>query len=255
MEFAAPEIQLAPPPPLAPAPLVETKRVLRATWLSRAQHAYATELTLALLALLFLGAAVYLNDFLDAAHLMEASPRTVFEKREYWRVFTTLLAHADLGHVLSNALLFVPFSLFLLRHFSPLLFPLLGVACAAAANALVLLTLPPEATLVGASGLVYWMGGAWITLYALIEKREKKALRFAKALVVAGVLFVPDTLQPHVSHLAHYLGLLSGFASGYLTWRLKRSEIEASETWELVTITTPIDSEEWKNHPGPVWPT
>lgn len=234
-----------------PTPFFDTKQVLRETYLSRAQHGYAVELTLFLLGVLFLGSFLYLMDIGGAHELMHASGGAVLGRGEYWRLFTSLLAHGDLGHLLANCILFVPFSIFLTRHFSPAFFPLLGVLAAAATNLLTLLTMKEATTLVGASGLVYWMGAAWITFYVLIEKRDRPALRLGKALMVGGVLFVPDVLRPNVSHMAHYTGALLGFASALPAWWLLRHRIQAAERRELVILATPIEDGEWRNDQTP----
>lgn len=248
METAPEQIQ-------PPARTFETKQVLRGTYLSVAQHAYAVELTLFLLGVLFLGSFLYLMDIGGAHALMHASGEAVLGRGEYWRLFTAILAHGDLGHLLANCLLFVPFSIFLTRHFSPLFFPLAGVLSAAATNLLTLLTMKESTTLVGASGLVYWMGAAWITFYFLIEKRDRPALRLGKALMVGGVLFVPDVLRPNVSHMAHYVGALFGLFTALPAWWLLRHRIRAAERRELVILATPIEDGEWRNDQPPAWPS
>lgn len=237
----------ASPSQIPPARHFDTKVVLKETFLSKAQHAHAVELTLFLLGLLFLGAFLYLMDIRGAAALMHASPEAVFQRHEYWRLFTTMLAHGDLGHVLANTVLFVPFSIFLARHFGLLFYPGLGILAGAATNAITLLTMKENSTLVGASGLVYWMGAAWITFYCLIEKRDRPAIRLGKALMVGGVLFVPEVLRPNVSHMAHYSGALLGLVSALPTWWLMRKRIEAAEKRELIILATPFEEGEWRN--------
>lgn len=236
---------------IEPEATFDTKVVLKETYLSKVQHARAIELTCFLLGLLFLGAFFYLMDIAHGRDWMAASPEKVFQNHEYWRLFSTLLAHGDLGHLLSNTLLFIPFSIFLSRHFGLIFYPVLGILSAALANLLVLLTLPPEATLVGASGLVYWMGAAWITFYWLIEKRDSAALRLGKALMVGGVIFVPDVLRPNVSHMAHYLGASMGFLCALATYRSHRERILAAEKREVVLVYSPIGPEEWKGQHSP----
>jgi rhomboid protease GluP len=226
---------------------LQTRTYLRENWLTRKTgHARAAELTLFLLGLLFLGSALYLFDFMGAALWMSANPHQVFTLHQYWRPFTTLFAHADLGHVLSNSVLFLPFSYFLSRHFGLLLYPLLGFVCATLTNVIVLATMPEYTSLVGVSGLVYWMGGAWLTLFFLIDRRDRTGIRLGKVLMVGGVLFVPDVLLPQVSHLAHYVGLLLGVLAGYLTYAWNRAKYEAAEVREEVTIAIPDWEAEWK---------
>lgn len=225
---------------------METRTIIRENWLSKPRNGYALELTLGLLGVLFLGSFVYLMDLFQAQSWMSASARDVFTNGQYWRAWTTTLAHGDLGHVLGNAFLFVPFAYFLSRHFGLFFFPVLGVFFAGITNLLVLKTMPEQTRLVGASGLVYWMGAAWLTMFWLIDKRDKTARRLGKVFMVGGVIFVPDVLRPNVSHLAHYVGLLFGALSALVVFAWNREKIEAAEIREQIVIPLPDWDEEWQ---------
>ena len=52
-------------------------------------------------------------------------------------------------------------------------------------NAVVLQTMAPETFLIGISGVVYWMGAAWLTLFLLVDRRKIFKRRFAYALFLA----------------------------------------------------------------------
>jgi len=224
----------------------QSKVIIRENWLTQTGNRAARELTLFYLGLLFLFGAVYLLDVGGVASYMSATPRQLFERKEYWRAFTTIFAHADLGHLLSNSFLFVPFAYFLSRHFGLILFPLLGLTGATLTNVVVLATMPENTSLVGASGLVYWMGAAWLTMFWLLDRRDRAGLRLGKVLMVGGVLFVPDVLRPQVSHMAHYVGLAFGVLSAWLVYALNRRKYEAAEVRELVSIEIPDFEGDWK---------
>jgi rhomboid protease GluP len=165
---------------------------------------------------------------------MAASGRDVFEKGEYWRLWTTLFAHADLGHLLSNAFLFVPLTYMLVSHYSFWYFPLAGLFFGGLTNWLVLQTLPSQAYLIGISGVVYWMGSSWLTLYLLIDRRDRLRRRIGASLFLTLMLFVPETLKPEVSHLSHFLGYVIGVASAFLYYRLNRRRFLAAEVREYI---------------------
>lgn len=224
----------------------QTRTYIRENWLTKTGNSGARELTLFYLGLLFLGAAFYLLDIGGAARYMSATPHQLFTDKEYWRAFTTTFAHSDLGHVLSNSLLFVPFAYFLSRHFGLFLFPFLGLVSATLTNVVVLATMPEHTSLVGASGLVYWMGATWLTMFWLLDRRDRPAIRLGKVLMVGGVLFVPEVLRPNVSHMAHYVGLVFGALSALLVYALNRHTFEAAEKKELVSIPIPDLEAEWK---------
>jgi rhomboid protease GluP len=103
------------------------------------------------------------------------------------------------------------------------------------ANLVVLTTLPPEDTLLGASGVVYWMGAVWLTLYFRLETRDKFSRRALKAIGVAVMLFVPETLHANVSYLCHFVGFLLGISWALVYFRLNREQFARAEVveWEI----------------------
>ncbi|MGZ3728578.1 MAG: rhomboid family intramembrane serine protease [Bdellovibrionota bacterium] len=224
---------------------METKVVLRETWLSRKPRKHALDLSLLLVALLVAATFLYLNGLLAADRWMAASGAAVFDHKEIWRAWTTLFAHADLGHLLGNIFLFLPFSYFLAGYYPRWFFPVLGFFTGGLVNFAVLATMPREATLVGVSGVVYWMGAAWVTLYLLIERKEPLRRRWGKAVIVTAALFIPDTFRPEVSYLSHYLGFLTGVVMAAGLFRLRRKEFRSAEEREYLLIEDGIGEEEW----------
>ncbi len=223
--------------------------VVKETWLSRTPRRGALDLTFGIVGALVLVTFLYLNGAGGGERLLAASGTAVFAKHEYWRIFTTLFAHADLGHLLSNLLLFVPFSYFLAGYTPRWFYPFAAFASMGLANLLVLRTMEPAATLVGASGVVYWMGGAWITLYLRIEKRERLRTRWGKAVIVTAATFLPETVQPQVSYFSHYLGFALGVASALLLYALKKKEYQAAERREFLLLPDVIEESEWNTPP------
>jgi rhomboid protease GluP len=224
---------------------VETRIVLKETYLSRKPRGRSFDFSLLLLAILTLATFAYLNGIVGADQWMAASWNRAVTHHEYWRVFTTLFAHADLGHLLANAFLFLPFSYFLSGYYPRWFFPGLGFLLCGLLNFVVLATMPPSVSLVGVSGVVYWMGAAWLTLYLLIERRDPPRRRFGKAIIVTAALFLPDTVKPEVSYLSHYLGFIAGTLSGFGFYFLRRAEIRAEDRFEVQTIEDGIGEDEW----------
>lgn len=225
---------------------MEIRSVLKETWLSRRPRRGALDLTFGLVALLVLATFLYLNGAGGIERELAASGESIFQRGELWRAWTALLVHADLGHLLGNVLLFAPFSYFLAGYYPRWFFPGLAFLVGGLCNFLVLKTMPPEATLVGVSGVVYWMGAAWLTLYLKIEKRDPPRRRLGKAIIVTAALFLPDTVRPEVSYFSHYLGFATGILCALLLYRWRRSEFLTGERRELVTIEDSIPEEEWK---------
>ena len=219
---------------------------IRETWLSRPRKRYAFQVSLFLLAVLFLASYSYLNGAFGADQWMDASGRAVFQQHQYWRLWTTLFAHADLGHILSNSFLFLPFTYFLCAYYSYWFFPVAGIFLGGIVNLVVLTTLPPETHLVGISGVVYWMGAAWLILYLRIERREPIRRRIGKLIIVTTALFIPQTIHAEVSYLSHFLGFISGLLSGWILFEWEKNKFLSAEIRELRIREDIIHEDEWK---------
>jgi rhomboid protease GluP len=199
------------------------KRVFRENLLTGRPKRDALVPTVALAGLLVLGRACEIP----------ASAELVFAKGEIWRAWTTLFVHADWAHLLSNLVLFVPFAYALMSYFGLGFFPLAGFAVGGLVNLAVLRTMPPETLLVGVSGVVYWMGAAWVTLGFLVDRRRKTSIRAVKALGVSLILFAPELYRPEVSYLSHLLGYVSGVACAFAYYLARRPEFRSAEKYDL----------------------
>ncbi|MBC7467566.1 MAG: rhomboid family intramembrane serine protease, partial [Bdellovibrio sp.] len=104
-------------------------------------------------------------------------------------------------------------------------------------NLIVLKTMPLTTSLLGISGVVYWMGAAWLTLYLLIDRRKKLRYRFAIALFLCLTLFIPDKYQPQISYLSHFLGFIAGIISAFIYYGLNHKRIQAAEKIEYIYDT------------------
>lgn len=218
------------------------KKFIKANWLTRKPKKDGLAPTLALMILLLVTSFIYIHDSLDASDWMSATYRNIFEKKEYWRAWTTLFAHVDLTHILSNLLLFFPFSYYLIGYFGLTFFPFIGFFVGGLINLLVLLTMSPTTSLIGCSGVVNWMGGAWLLLSCLVDRRESKIRRGGKIVAVTIILFIPESLKPEVSYLAHFLGYFSGMISALIFYYIKRAEFIREEVIGVI-IEPPVPKE------------
>jgi rhomboid protease GluP len=220
---------------------MEITRVLKANWLTRKPAASAEPLTTLLALIVAVMTWMFWNDVLHAGEWMSASGVQVFEKHEYWRLWTSLFAHADPEHVVSNAILFIPLSFFLIGYFGPYFFPLFGFFVGGLVNVVALKTMTPQSSIIGISGLVYWMGSAWFTLYLLIGSRESLRRRTGKALFIAAILFAPQTFEPNVSYVAHLFGFVFGIPSALAYYAFNRNRFKAAEVYEDVIEDDDVD--------------
>ena len=213
---------------------MNTKLVPTANWLTRPTRPHTLLWMLLTGVFLYAGAWAYWSDFYGAHSLMAATPQQVFEQHQWWRAWTTLFAHADVAHLFANSFPFFLFAWPLMAHFSLGFFPLAGFAMGGALTLAVRTTTPSTLARVGASGVVHWMGAAWVTLYVILENRQNFKARFASALFLILMLFTPDTYRPEVSYLTHGVGFLSGVAGAWSYSRWHKTEFAAAERHEVV---------------------
>lgn len=210
------------------------KNRIKENWLTKMPKKEGLIPTLFLIILLLFSSYIFLNSFFEAEKWMSASYEKVFINHEWWRAWSTLFAHGSLTHIASNLFLFIPFSYFLISYFGFLYFPLIGFFVGGLINLIVLQTLPPQVSLIGVSGVVYWMGGAWLALAWLIDRRDSRGRRVLKVIAVTIVLFVPDTVKVEVSYLSHFLGYVFGIVSSVLYYLLFHKKFLREEIIEVI---------------------
>jgi rhomboid protease GluP len=220
---------------------MDLKIIMTQNWLTRKALQDGRPITIFLMLLLLVGSLLYWK----GVSWISATQSQVFSDREYWRAWTTMFAHADISHVLANLFLFIPFSYYLTGYFSRLFFPVAAFFVGGLVNLAVLATMPSHVTLVGASGVVYWMGGAWMTLFLLIEKRDSLAKRLIKVVGISAIVFFPESYKPEVSYLCHFLGFLTGIASALLYYKLNESTIKDAERLQLIYDGPLTDEPYW----------
>jgi rhomboid protease GluP len=215
-------------------PQVVSHTIIKENWLTRAPRDSAYISTLLFGVLLGLVGYWYLGDSWGITPWMAASGQSVLVKHEYWRLWTALFAHADIAHLLGNMSLLLPLAFMLTGHFGVVTFPVFGILLGGLINFIVIHTMPPEVSLVGISGVVYWMGSTWLTLFLFIDRRKSIRRRIALSLFLTVVLFIPETYKPEVSYMSHFVGYLLGVVSGVAIYYLRRSQIDGAEVKEII---------------------
>jgi rhomboid protease GluP len=166
-----------------------------------------------LLVALFYGVQTHASaDFRDAG-LMDA---IAVSHGEWWRLFTAIFLHADLGHFAMNA----SFGFFLLGltmgNFGTGFGLLAAYVAGAGGNVATWLIFSEGHRSLGASGMVMGCVGL-LASQAIFFRRTPSSFKFAVAGIAAGVmLFTLLGLSPGSDVLAHFGGFVSGFALGGL---------------------------------------
>jgi membrane associated rhomboid family serine protease len=164
---------------------------------------------------------------------VEAIPQKVFGKHEYWRLLTAITIHSDLAHLLGNGILLIFLAYLLYSYFGPLVYPCLMVSAGVLVNYVSLKTYPANASLVGASGLVYVMAFFWLSLYLLIQRRYSVAGRLLRCIGFALVVFFPTSFDPQVSYRTHAIGAVVGILLGIGYFLSHKKMIREAEVMEI----------------------
>jgi rhomboid protease GluP len=207
--------------------------VVTETLLTREPARGSLPLAAASVAALLLGSLLYWTNAFGLGPYLPASRGAVFERSEYFRLFTSLLVHADFEHFAGNALGFGLLAFLLHGYFGAAAYPGLAVASGVLTTVLSLATYDRETLLLGASGVVYWMAAFWLSLYLLLERRLPIGKRTLRAFGFAIVVLIPTVLEPEVSYRTHAIGFGLGVAMGLFYFAARKSSLRRAERLEL----------------------
>lgn len=167
---------------------------------------------------------------------LSANPQLVFDNKEYWRLLTTTFIHGDIHHLMSNSLMLFILTYFVTAFYGSKVSIMLSYFMGMIINLIVLDQYQQNTTLVGASGIVYYLWGFWMSLYIGISKH----LSFIKRLVRVGgiflILLVPTSYSPNTSYMAHYLGYALGMITGTIYYFINKKDLLKFELWEYRVI-------------------
>jgi rhomboid protease GluP len=168
-----------------------------------------------MLFIIFYLATVVYNRYPEGEYLWLSSD-ALFNRHEYWRLITSLLTHADLAHLLSNALIFLIFGWMLKAYFGMISFPIASLVVGVITNLITIAVYEPGIKLLGASGMAYGMVSLWLVFYIRHDTDHAVPVRIFRAIGFALVMMFPTTFDPQVSYLAHAVGFITGMALGLL---------------------------------------
>lgn len=163
--------------------------------------------------------------------LLPAVNSQIFQHAQWWRVFTAIFIHADLEHFLSNMYMLWIFTFFVFGYFGFSLFPMLSLVSATLINAIAVKTYAPEIELLGASGLVYVLGGCWLTLYLMIQRQYTFVSRLVRVVGIAFIIFWPTTFVATTSYRTHGLGFIAGVIMGLIYFYRNKKAIQEREIY------------------------
>ncbi len=197
-----------------------------------------------LFSFLFIGLCVVFSQFywdqsLSLSQYLSANPKLVFEENELWRLFSTSFVHGGIEHLLSNSLMLFILTYFVTSFYGASVSFGLGILAGAIINAFVIMQYENNTTLVGASGIVFFLWGFWLILYLFIETQYSWPSRLLRVFGVFIILLVPTSYVPNTSYLAHYFGFILGLAFGSSYFLLHKQRIRSYEKWEYRVVSGP----------------
>jgi membrane associated rhomboid family serine protease len=145
-------------------------------------------------------------------------PYAVLAHGEYWRLFTALFLHGGLTHLLFNV-----FALYVLgppleRSIGTTRFTacylISGLASSTGVVVLTVIGLVRLAQLVGASGCIMGIVGAWAGFLLRHRHAPHAKQRLANVVMIVVIQIAFDLSTPQVSMAAHLCGLIAGFFLG-----------------------------------------
>jgi membrane associated rhomboid family serine protease len=160
----------------------------------------------------------------DVLHRIGAlEPYAVVVQGEYWRMFTALFLHGGFLHLGFNL-----FALYVLG--SPLeraigtarfaaCYLVSGLASSAGVVALTVTGLVQVAQVIGASGCIMGVVGAWAGFLLRNRHAPLAKQRLANIALIVGIQIAFDLSTPQVSMAAHMCGLIAGFFLGLILAR------------------------------------
>jgi rhomboid protease GluP len=123
-------------------------------------------------------------------------------------------------------------------------FPLGSFVLAGAVNVFTVALMPAKVHLLGASGLVYLLGGFWLTSYFLIQRQHRTLPRFLRVLGIALMVFFPTTFVPTTSYKAHAIGFVVGGLFAVFYFLLRKTWIRSFEGYKLAMVRAQPESAE-----------
>jgi membrane associated rhomboid family serine protease len=180
----------------------------------------------AVLVLILLNAVVFLFEISvggsndpDVLHRIGAlEPYSVVVQHEYWRFFTALFLHGGLLHVGFNVFALYVIGPPLERSIGTIRFVacylISGLASGAGVVGLTLIRLVQPAQLIGASGAIMGIVGAWAGFLLRNRHAPNAKQRLGNVAMIVVIQIAFDLSTPQVSMSAHLCGLVAGFLLG-----------------------------------------
>lgn len=216
---------------------IETKFVQN--YLSKSKFSFGVESVILVLGLCLIASLLYWNQHLGVSKILAASYSSVLEG-DYWRLFTTSFVHGGIEHLLSNSLMLCFLTYFVCTYYGSFFGVIVSFVVAMITNFIVLKIYGGSTSLVGASGVVYYLWGFWMILYMFVQTQYTIIGRSLRMGAVFLVLLVPTEYQPTTSYLAHGVGFVLGVLIGLIYYLVNNKKFKAAEVWDIKEVSNEL---------------
>jgi len=216
--------------------IIEERR-LTGTMITRKPNPKGSRVALMTVLVIGFTSVLFWTNWLGAAHLWPAVNSAVFTGGEVWRLLTALFIHGDFGHYLSNMYMLGIFSFFTFGYFGWNIFLSLGLAGGALVNALAIATYGPNIRLLGASGVVYLLGGFWLAVYFFVQRQYSVTSRLVRIFGMGLIIFFPTSFVENTSYRTHAIGFVVGLVLGAIYFWRNKARIRSQEIYKVSYVT------------------
>lgn len=225
---------------------MEIIKELKSTYLTKPHFSYGLLGSLSFLALCVVFSTFYWHHPLGTKLL--AKGESVFIYGELYRLFTTQFIHGDLNHLLSNSVMLFILSYYVINFYGIKLFYSYTLLYGALINGITLMNMELQTGLLGASGVVYFLWGFWLSLYFFIDKRVNLNRRMMKIVAISLMMLIPSSFDPQVSYMAHFVGLMVGIFAGVIHFLMNKENIRSFESYKIIVEPSPYWDNEEENY-------
>lgn len=199
------------------------------------QGAPFTATFMAICALVFLAGMVSRNAYLEI-FLRFSQINAAVGAGEWWRLLTAAFLHSSLAHILFNMWALLLFGPPLERQLGSLAFGTMCFASAAWGGAAAYLLTDPRSGLVGASGAIFGVFGAWLYASYLARTTPMGQAQFRSLMTLLAINAFLSFAVPRISWQGHAGGLVAGILIPAI-WRQLPSATSLQRALVAVVVT------------------
>lgn len=205
------------------------------TYLSEKPRPGAFLVALFFILLFFIASALHWNQSWPGDQNYLASFVNLIENSNYISAVYSLFIHGDAKHLFSNSFLFFILAGFVQSYFGWFAFPFLAMLSGVVINFIVVFSMPPETRILGVSGVVFWLGGFWLTMYLLIDIKRNWTQRILRTFGVGLMLFFPaQAFDPSTSYLSHMYGFVLGVFLALIFYFIQRKKFQKAIRYKII---------------------